>query len=110
MTTFDERENAFEQKYAHDQELAFRIAARCAKLLGLWAASQMNLEGKEAEAYAESLVHAGVDKPGIAHMKIRVLADFVKKSVSVSEHMVDRHIENFLREAENLVVKGRNRG
>src|SRR3546814_1105391 len=56
MTTFDNREKAFEDKFAYDAETAFRIAARRNRLLGLWAAEQMKLTHEEAEAYAKAVV------------------------------------------------------
>ena len=57
MTTFDERENAFEAKFAHDEEMQFKAEARCNKLLGLWAAEKLGKSGEEAEAYAKTVVH-----------------------------------------------------
>ena len=56
MTTFDKREQGFEAKFAHDEELVFRASARSNKLLGLWAASQLGLSGNAAASYATSLV------------------------------------------------------
>ena len=52
MTTFSDREKAFEDKYKHDQELQFKVEARRNKLLGLWAAELMGLAGADAQAYA----------------------------------------------------------
>src|SRR3546814_4336449 len=56
MTTFDNREKAFEEKFAHDAEITFRIAARRNRLLGLWAAERMKLTSEEADAYAKAVV------------------------------------------------------
>ena len=58
MTTFDERENAFEAKFAHDEEMQFKAQARCNRLLGLWAAEKMGKSGEDAEAYAKTVVIA----------------------------------------------------
>src|SRR3546814_4108338 len=58
MTTFDNREKAFEEKFAHDAEITFRIAARRNRLLGLWAAERMKLTSEEADAYAKAVVQA----------------------------------------------------
>ncbi len=64
MTTFDEREKAFEKKFEHDQDLQFKATARKNKLLGLWAASLMGKSGADAEAYAKEVVMADLDVPG----------------------------------------------
>ena len=58
MTTFNEREKAFEKKYEHDQDLQFKVNARKNKLLGLWAAGLMGKSGADAEAYAKDVVLA----------------------------------------------------
>jgi hypothetical protein len=58
MTTFDERQKAFEQKFEHDQELRFKANSRRNKLLGLWAAGLMGKTGDDAESYAREIVVA----------------------------------------------------
>lgn len=64
MTTFDERETAFENKFAHDEEMKFKAQARCNKMLGLWAAELLGKSGEEAESYARSIVAADFEEPG----------------------------------------------
>ncbi|OED47888.1 DUF1476 domain-containing protein [Leisingera sp. S232] len=64
MTTFDEREQAFEAKFAHDEEMQFNAQARCNKLLGLWAADLLGLDGKDADAFAGSIVAADLEEAG----------------------------------------------
>jgi hypothetical protein len=64
MTTFDERETAFENKFAHDEEMKFKAQARCNKMLGLWAAELLGKSGGEAESYACSIVAADFEEPG----------------------------------------------
>ena len=64
MSTFDERENAFENKFAHDAEMQFKAEARRNKLLGLWAADLMGKVGSEAEAYAADVVKADFEEAG----------------------------------------------
>ena len=61
MTTFDKREEAFEQQFAHDEELQFKATARRNKLLGLWAAEKLGLSGAEADSYALSVVMAAFE-------------------------------------------------
>ena len=58
MTTFDDRERAFEAKFAHDEEMAFRVVARRNRLLGQWASARMGLTPEETDAYAKSVVQA----------------------------------------------------
>lgn len=64
MSTFDDRENAFENKFAHDAEMQFKADARTNKLLGLWAAGLLGKEGDEAEAYAKEVVKADFEEAG----------------------------------------------
>jgi hypothetical protein len=64
MTTFDERENAFESKFAHDEEMQFKATARRNKLLGLWAAELLGKSGDEAEAYALEVVKSDFEEAG----------------------------------------------
>lgn len=64
MTTFDDREHAFEAKFAHDADMLFRAEARRNKLIGLWAAELLGKTGEEAEAYALSVVQADFEEAG----------------------------------------------
>lgn len=64
MTTFDDRENAFENKFAHDQEMQFKAVARRNKLVGLWAAELMGRSGDDAAAYAREVIKADFEEAG----------------------------------------------
>ena len=64
MTTFDRREEGFEKKFAHDEELRFKAMARRNRLLGEWAAEKLGLSGDEAAAYAKTVVMADFEEPG----------------------------------------------
>ncbi|MCG6122694.1 MAG: DUF1476 domain-containing protein [Microvirga sp.] len=64
MTTFDNRKDAFENKFAHDEELRFKATARRNKLLGLWAAEKLGRTGAEAEAYAQAVLMSDFTEPG----------------------------------------------
>ncbi|GAB4558178.1 MAG: DUF1476 domain-containing protein [Ruegeria sp.] len=75
MTTFDDRENAFEAKFAHDEEMQFKAQARCNKLLGLWAAEKMGKSGDEAAEYAKSVVIADFEEAGHEDVVRKVAAD-----------------------------------
>jgi hypothetical protein len=86
MTTFDEREKAFEDKYKHDQELQFRVEVRRNKLLGLWVAELLGLEGADAEAYAKEVVKADFEEPGEDDLIRKIQGDAAPKNLDLSEH------------------------
>jgi len=75
MSTFDERENAFENKFAHDEEMKFRAVARRNKLLGLWAAELLGKSGEDAEAYALDVVKADFEEAGHEDVVRKVAGD-----------------------------------
>jgi hypothetical protein len=75
MTTFDDRENAFESKYAHDAEMQFRAEARRNKLVGLWAAELLGKSGDDATEYAMSVVSADFEEAGSEDVVRKVAAD-----------------------------------
>ncbi|MBO9445162.1 DUF1476 domain-containing protein [Ruegeria sp. R14_0] len=75
MTTFDERENAFEAKFAHDEEMQFKAQARCNKLLGLWAAEKLGKSGEAAEDYAKTVVIADMEEAGHEDVVRKVSGD-----------------------------------
>jgi hypothetical protein len=75
MTTFDDRENAFENKFAHDSQMQFRAEARRNKLVGLWAAELMGKSGDDAAAYAMEVVSADFEEAGIEDVVRKVAAD-----------------------------------
>lgn len=81
MTTFDDREQAFEAKFAHDEEMRFRAQARCNKMLGLWAADLLGHTGAAADRYAADVVTADLQEAGHEDVIRKValdLADRVK--------------------------------
>ena len=99
MTTFDDRENAFERKFAHDEELQFRAKARRDKLLGLWAAEKLGLTGAEAEAYARAVVEADIHGPRGQGAFRKLRADFDAKGVQQSDHQIQRRMEELMQQA-----------
>lgn len=80
MTTFDDREQAFEAKFAHDEELRFRVQARRNKLLGLWAAGLLGHSDAAAETYAATIVMADLQEPGEEDVLRQVAADLAGKA------------------------------
>ncbi|WP_430464558.1 DUF1476 domain-containing protein [Tabrizicola sp.] len=80
MTTFDDREHAFEAKFAHDTEMQFRAEARRNKLVGLWAADILGKSGEDAAEYAMSVVAADFEEAGIEDVVRKVAADLAGKA------------------------------
>ena len=99
MTTFDKREEAFEQQFAHDEELRFKATARRNKMLGLWAAEKLGLSGAEADSYALSIVMAALDQGGESAMLAKIRKDFEAKGVVQSAHQIDRTMTELLARA-----------
>ena len=85
MTTFDDREKAFENKFAHAAELEFRITARRNKLLGLWAADKLGLTDAEAESYAKAVVQADFEETGDEDVIRKLIGDLLKGGVETSD-------------------------
>lgn len=84
MTTFDDRENAFENKFAHDAEMQFKAEARRNKLLGLWAAELMGKTGDEAADYAKEVVKADFEEAGDEDVYRKVAGDLGDKADEVT--------------------------
>jgi len=92
MTSFDDRESSFENKFKHDKELEFKATARRNKLLGLWAANLLGIHGADAEAYAKSVVKADFEKPGDQDVVDKLTADFKQRGVDMSEHRLRKQM------------------
>lgn len=103
MTTFDDRKDAFEKKHAHDEAQAFKTVARRNKLLGLWIAAQIGLQGEAAEAYAKDVVAADFEEAGDDDVVRKVMADLQAHKVDVSEHRVRGKLAELLAEARRQV-------
>ena len=80
MSTFDDRQNAFENKFAHDSEMQFKAEARRNKLLGLWAAELMGKSGDEADAYAKEVIKADFEEAGDEDVYRKVAGDLGDKA------------------------------
>jgi len=105
MTTFDERERAFEAKFALDQEIQFKIHARRDKLLGQWAAAKMGLNGAETEAYCRDLVHTDFEMTGDTDITKRLLGDLTSAGVEISEAQIQAEIELKTVEARRQLIE-----
>ena len=99
MTTFDKREEGFEKKFAHDEELKFKANARRNKLLGLWAAEKLGMSGAEADAYAKSVVMADFEEPGDNDVFKKIRNDFDGKGVAQSDQQIRRAMDDLMAKA-----------
>ena len=106
MTTFDKREEGFEKKFAHDEELRFKANARRNKLLGLWAADKLGLSGAEAEAYAKEVVVADLEEAGDEDVFRKVRRDFDAKGVAQSDHQIRRTMQELMERAIAQIKSG----
>jgi hypothetical protein len=107
MTTFDKREEAFEQKFAHDEELRFKATARRNKMLGLWAAEKLGLTGAEADSYALSVVMADLEEPGENDVMRKIRKDFDAKGVAQSDHQISRTMTELMAKAVSDIQAGK---
>jgi len=103
MTTFDKREEGFEKKFAHDEELRFKANARRNKLLGLWAAEKLGITGADAESYAKDVVMADFEHAGDDDVLQKIRKDFDAKGVVQSDHQIRRHMDELMAEAINQI-------
>lgn len=99
MMTFDKREEGFEKQFAHDEELRFKAIARRNKLLGLWAAEKLGLQGADAAAYAKEVVVADFEESGEEDVFRKVSKDLEAKGVVQAEQEIRRKMHDLLAEA-----------
>jgi hypothetical protein len=103
MTSFDDREKAYEKKFAHDAELKFKASARRNKLLGLWAAEKMGMTGDDVEHYAKGVVLADLEEPGDEDVFRKVRSDFDDAGIDQSDHQIRRTMEELMDKAVSQI-------
>jgi hypothetical protein len=108
MTTFDDRERAFESKYARDEEMQFRIIARRNRLLGEWAARLMGLTEAEAEGYAKDVIRADFEEAGEEDVVRKVLGDLTAAGVDCDEDKIREALSHKLVEARRQIIEQSN--
>jgi hypothetical protein len=106
MTTFDNREKGFENKFAHDEALQFKVMARRNKLLGLWAAEKLGKAGADAEAYAKSVVMADFEEAGDDDVLRKVKGDFAAASVHQSDAQIRQAMDELIARAKAEIQAG----
>jgi len=105
MTTFDDRERAFETKLARDEEMAFRVIARRNKLLGQWAAGLMKLTPEETDAYSKAVVQADFEEAGDEDVVRKLFGDLTAAGVEIEEGDVRKAIEDRMVEARRQLME-----
>ena len=104
MTTFDDRERAFETKYAHDEELKFRVIARRNRLLGAWAARLMGLTAAEADGYAKDVIRADFEEAGEEDVIRKLLGDLTAAGVDTDEARIREALAHKEAEARRQIM------
>ena len=108
MTQFDDRERAFESKFAHDEEMKFRITARRNRLLGEWAARKMGLSEVETESYAKDVVRSDFEELGDESVIRKVLGDLTSAGVDTDEEKVRAALRNKEIDARRQIIEASN--
>lgn len=106
MTGFDDRERGFENKFAHDADVEFRIVARRNRLLGTWAAAQMGLTPAETDSYSKSVVQADFEEAGDEDVIRKLLGDLLSAGVETDEAAVRAALEAQAVEARRQLIEG----
>jgi hypothetical protein len=106
MTTFDKREEGFENQFVHDEEVKFKAEARRNRLLGLWVAEQLALSGEAATDYAKSVVAAEVNAGSDAAVVRKVIDDLAAQGVAVTEAQLRMKMGELLAQAITQVKAG----
>jgi len=107
MTTFDDREKAFEAKFAHDEEMLFRVTARRNRLLGVWAAEQMKLTPAETDAYAKAVVQADFEEAGDEDVIRKLIGDLTAAGVETDDATVRAALDEKTIEARRQLLESK---
>jgi len=105
MSTFDDRKDRYENKFAHDAALKFKAEARRNKLLGHWAAGLLGHEGEKAEEYAKSVIIADLEEAGDDDVFRKLRKDFDNAGVDQTDHQIRRHMDEMMIQAAEELEK-----
>jgi hypothetical protein len=105
MTTFDDRERAFEAKYARDEDMAFRIIARRNRLLGEWAARLMGLSEAETDAYAKEVIRSDFEEAGDEDVIRKLLGDLTGAQIDISDDKIREALTHKTVEAKRQLME-----
>ena len=103
MSDLENRQNAFENKFALDESLLFKAEARCCKMFGLWLGEKMGFSPEEAATYAGKIVGANLEEPGFDDVKRAVMPDIEQKGLEISEEEIDEKLETLFVEAQEQI-------
>ena len=107
MTTFNEREQAFEAHFALEQELEFKAFARRDRRVGEWAAKLMGLEGQALDDYAVSIVREELKEPGDEDVYRKLRSDLTASGVQVTDSAIRFEMDRLLAQArEEIKTQG----
>ncbi len=106
MTMFNDRERAEEGRFARDEEMQFRVAARRNRLLGAWAAQKMGLSAEEAEAYGKSVIQADFEEAGDEDVIRKLIGDLTSAGVETSDAEIRAMLEEKSVEARRALMGG----
>ncbi len=98
--SFNDRKKAYEAKWAHDEELRFKVMARRNKLLGLWAAAQRGISGAEADTYAKAVVASDFVEKGDEDVFRKVRGDL---ATSIADAVIRAKMDELLVTAHDQV-------
>ena len=108
MTTFEDRERAFESIYARDQEMQFKVVARRNRLLGQWAAKKMGLTEAEADAYARDVIRADFEEAGDEDVIRKILGDLTSAGIEIDEATIRQALEHKTVDARRHFIEAQN--
>jgi hypothetical protein len=108
MSQFEDRQRAFESKFAHDEEMKFRITARRNRVLGEWAARQMGLSQEETESYAKDVVRSDFEEAGDHDVVRKVLGDLTAAGIDIDEEKVVEALRNKEIDARRQIIEATN--
>jgi len=103
MNKFDEREKSFEKKFAKDEELQFKLAARSNKYLGEWVSSELGKNEEEKKNYIQEIIKADMEEAGSEDVFRKVRKDFKIASISIEDSEIrDQMAKALLRAKEDF--------
>ena len=105
MTQYDDRQRAFESKFAHDEEMKFRLVARRNRLLGEWAAAKMGLSEEETSSYAKDVIRADFEEAGDEDVIRKVLGDLTAAGVETSDIEIRETLDHKTAEAKRQLIE-----
>ena len=100
MSSLNDRETAFENKFAHDEQIDFAVEARCCKIFGLWVGEILGLEGEDINTYAAEVVESNLEEPGFNDVLRKVRGDLAAKNLEITDSALHQELDKALDEAK----------